>query len=165
MDAEAARDRHEVEAGGGDRYDLERFLTAQEGVCQAALAELRGGRKRTHWMWFVFPQFEGLGASAMSRRFAVKSLEEARAYLDHPVLGARLRECAGALLGLAGRSASDIFGYPDDLKLHSSMTLFDLVAPPGSVFSQVLQKFFGGVRDDVTVRIATRGSRPDQHRT
>ena len=134
-----------------DPFDLQRFLTAQEGVYQAALAELRGGRKRTHWMWFVFPQFLGLGASGTSRRYAIRSLEEARAYLDHPVLGARLRECADALLGLTGPSASDIFGYPDDLKFHSSMTLFALASPPGSVFSRLLDRYFGGERDGATV--------------
>lgn len=134
-------------------FDLERFLNAQESVYPTALAELRGGRKRTHWMWFVFPQFAGLGSSATSWHFAIKSLEEARAYLRHPVLGARLEECAGALIGIEGRSAADIFPYPDDLKLQSSMTLFDLVAPPGSVFARVLDKYFGGERDGTTVRL------------
>jgi uncharacterized protein (DUF1810 family) len=138
-----------------DPFDLQRFLTAQEGIYQAALAELRGGRKRTHWMWFVFPQFAGLGASATSRRYAIRSLEEARAYLDHPVLGARLRECADALLDLTGPSASDIFGYPDDLKFHSSMTLFELASPPESIFGKVLKEYFGGVRDEATLRLAT----------
>ena len=141
-------------------FDLQRFLTAQEGVYQTALAELRAGRKRTHWMWFVFPQFEGLGSSPTARHFAIKSLEEARAYLDHPVLGARLAECAGALLDIDGRSASDVFSYPDDLKLRSSMTLFELVAPAGSVFSRVLEKYFGGKRDEATIRLAASGSRP-----
>ena len=129
-----------------DPFSLRRFLAAQEDVYDTALAELRAGRKRTHWMWFVFPQFEGLGASATSHHFAIRSLDEARAYLEHPVLGARVRECADALLSLASRSASDFFGYPDDLKLHSSMTLFDLEAAPGSVFGQVLDRYFGGSR-------------------
>ena len=139
-----------------DPFDLQRFVTAQEGVYEAALAELRGGRKRTHWMWFVFPQFLGLGASATSRRFAIRSLEEARAYLDHPVLGAHLRECADALLAIADPSASDIFGYPDDLKLHSSMTLFELASPPGSLFGRVLERYFGGERDGETPRLVER---------
>jgi uncharacterized protein (DUF1810 family) len=140
-----------------DPFDLQRFLTAQEGVYETALAELRGGRKRTHWMWFVFPQFHGLGASATSRRYAIRSLEEARAYLDHLVLGARLRECADALLAISGLSASDIFDYPDDLKLRSSMTLFELASPPASIFGKVLKEYFGGVRDEATIRLATRG--------
>src|SRR5512140_1047532 len=140
-----------------DPFDLRRFLTAQEGVYAAALAELRAGRKRTHWMWFVLPQFQGLGSSPTARRFAISSLDEARAYLDHPVLGARLRECADVLIGLPGRNASDVFGYPDDLKLHSSMTIFDLVAAPGSVFGRVLEKYFGGERDGVTIRLAAGG--------
>jgi uncharacterized protein (DUF1810 family) len=140
-----------------DPFDLQRFLTAQEGVYEAALAELRGGRKRTHWMWFVFPQFRGLGASATSRRYAVRSLKEARAYLGHPVLGARLRQCVDALLAIPGLSASDVFGYPDDLKLHSSMTLFEMVSPEGSVFAQVLDRYFGGNKDGETIRLATGG--------
>jgi uncharacterized protein (DUF1810 family) len=143
-----------VKAGGGDPYDLERFLTAQASVYAAALAEIRSGCKRTHWMWFVFPQFAGLGLSATSRHFALRSVEEARAYLGHLILGARLQECAEALLRVEGRSASDVFRYPDDLKLQSSMTLFELVSPPGSVFSQVLDKYFGGARDATTLRLA-----------
>jgi uncharacterized protein (DUF1810 family) len=139
-----------------DPFDLERFLTAQESVYPTALAELRGGRKRTHWMWFVFPQFEGLGSSATSRHFAIGSLEEARAYLGHPVLGARLEECADALLAIEGRSAADIFPCPDDLKLQSSMTLFDLASPPESIFGKVLEKYYGGKRDAATLRLAGR---------
>jgi uncharacterized protein (DUF1810 family) len=136
-----------------DPFDLQRFLAAQEGVYPTALAELRAGSKRTHWMWFVFPQFEGLGSSATSRHFAIKSLAEARAYLDHPVLGARLRECAEAVLEVQGRSASEIFRYPDDLKLQSSMTLFELASPPESIFGRVLEKYFGGKRDEATLRL------------
>lgn len=139
-----------------DSFDLERFLTAQEGVYPTALAELREGRKRTHWMWFVFPQFEGLGSSATSRHFAIRSLEEARAYRCHPVLGARLEECAGAIIGIEGRSAAEIFPCPDDLKLQSSMTLFELASPPESIFGKVLQEYFGGKRDEATLRLATR---------
>ena len=128
-------------------FDLARFTAAQERVYDQALAELRAGRKESHWMWFIFPQFEGLGESPTSRRFAIRSLEEARAYLDDPVLGPRLLECSHALLGLAGLSASAIFGYPDDMKLRSSMTLFELAAPPRSVFTRVIEKYFGGERD------------------
>ncbi len=139
--------------GYDDPFDLARFVTAQEGVYDAALAELRSGRKRTHWMWFVFPQIDGLGHSPISKHYAIKSLAEARAYLDHPVLGPRLRECAEALLAVDGRSASEIFGYPDDLKLKSSMTLFARVAEPGSAFDRVLAQFFGGEEDTGTLRL------------
>jgi uncharacterized protein (DUF1810 family) len=133
---------------------LGRFVDAQdEGrLYDQALREVRQGRKRTHWMWFVFPQFRGLGSSATSRHFAIESLDEAKAYLSHPVLGPRLRECADALLTLEGSSASEVFPHPDDLKLQSSMTLFDL-AEPGSVFGRVLAKYFRGERDDRTVRL------------
>lgn len=144
---------------GGDPYHLERFLTAQASVYANALAELRRGRKRTHWMWFVFPQFEGLGSSSTSRYFAIGSVDEARAYLAHPGLGARLLECAETLLSIEGRSASDIFPYPDDLKLRSSMTLFELAATPGSVFSRVLDRYFGGARDATTLQLASQASR------
>ncbi len=139
-----------------DPFDLRRFLTAQDRVYEQALAEVRGGRKRSHWMWFVFPQFEGLGSSPTAGHFAIRSLDEARAYLGHPVLGARLVECAAALLDLEGRSASEIFGYPDDLKLHSSMTLFELASPPGSLFGRVLERYFGGERDGETLRLVER---------
>ncbi len=149
-----------------DSFSLQRFLDAQEGVYDAALAELRAGRKRTHWMWFVFPQFAGLGSSPTSQHFAIRSLDEARAYVDHPVLGPRLRECTQALLDLTGLGASDIFGYPDDVKLQSSMTLFEMVSPEGSVFAQVLDRYFGGNRDRETIRLATRACdlrpRPDR---
>lgn len=118
-----------------------------------ALAELRAGRKRSHWMWFIFPQIEGLGFSATSRHFALTGIEEARAYLDHPLLGPRLLACAEALLGLAGRSASEIFGHPDDMKLRSSATLFDLVSPAGSVFERLLAIYFDGAKDARTLDI------------
>ncbi len=120
------------------------------------LAELRAGRKRTHWMWFVFPQMLGLGHSATSVHYAIGSLEEARRYLDHPVLGARLVECAETILSVEGRSASDIFGWPDDLKLCSSMTLFAEAAGPDSVFERVLGKYFGGRRDARTLELLRR---------
>ena len=135
-----------------DRFNLGRFVSAQSGVYEGALAELRSGRKRTHWMWFVFPQVEGLGRSSTSRFYAVKGLEEAREYLRHPVLGPRLAECAEAVLAVEGRTASAIFSYPDDLKLHSSMTLFSVAAGPGSVFARVLDKYFQGRQDAGTLR-------------
>ena len=144
------------EAGAGapndDPYDLERFLTAQAGAYPAALEELRRGAKETHWMWFVFPQVAGLGSSAMAQRYAIRSLDEARAYVAHPVLGARLRESAEALLHLQGRTAHDVFGSPDDLKLRSSLTLFR-EATGDPVFSQVLARYFDGVGDAQTLRL------------
>jgi uncharacterized protein (DUF1810 family) len=143
-----------------DPYELTRFAEAQEGVYETALAELRQGRKRSHWMWFVFPQFSGLGSSAMSQRYAIRSVDEARAYLSDPVLGPRLRECCEALLEVQGRSAREILGTPDDLKLRSCATLFDHVAAPGSVFAQVLDRFFEGQRDASTLRFVDVSERP-----
>jgi uncharacterized protein (DUF1810 family) len=137
----------------GDPYDLSRFLQAQEGDYDRALAEIRAGNKRTHWMWYIFPQLDGLGFSPTARHYAIKSLAEARAYLEHPVLGPRLRECAEAAVGVEGRSASAIFGSPDDLKLRSCATLFACVSPPGSVFERLLDRFYGGGRDDKTLRL------------
>jgi len=136
-----------------DPYHLSRFLLAQEGDYARALSEIRGGRKQSHWMWYVFPQFEGLGLSPTSRRYSIKSLAEAKAYLDHPVLGPRLIECAEATLGVDGRSAREIFGAPDDLKLRSCATLFACVSPAGSVFDGLLAKYFQGVRDDKTLEL------------
>ncbi len=136
-----------------DPYDLNRFISAQEGVYGRALAELREGLKRSHWMWYIFPQIEGLGHSPTTRHYSIKSLEEARQYLAHPVLGARLKECAEAVVAVSGRSASDIFGHPDDWKLQSSMTLFELVSGPGSVFARVLDKYYQGKRDARTLQI------------
>lgn len=135
-----------------DLYDLGRFIQAQEGVYDTALEELKCGQKETHWMWFIFPQIAGLGFSSTSQHYAITSLEEARAYLQHPILGKRLIECSTALLILK-RSASDIFGYPDDLKLKSSMTLFERVAGTDAVFTQVLQQFFHGERDKKTLQL------------
>ena len=135
-----------------DPFDLARFVSAQAGVYGNALSELRSGRKRSHWMWFIFPQVSGLGYSATSQRYAIHGLDEARAYLNHPVLGARLRECAEAVMGIEGSPASEIFGYPDDVKLQSSMTLFALVDGPDSVFARVLAKYFGGTQDSETLR-------------
>ena len=141
------------DAGAGDPFDLARFTSAQEGVYGRALAEVRGGLKRSHWMWFIFPQIEGLGSSPTAEYYAIGSLAEARQYLRHPVLGARLRECAEAVLAVEGRSASEIFGYPDDLKLRSSMTLFARVAEADSVFARVLAKYYGGQQDPMTLGI------------
>ena len=139
---------------GDDPYDLGRFVTAQAEDYARALAEIRAGRKRSHWMWYVFPQIDGLGSSSMARRYAIRSLDEARAYLDHPVLGPRLVECAEAALGVEGRSATEVFGAPDDMKLHSSATLFARATPPGSPFARLLDKYFGGEPDRKTLRLA-----------
>ena len=128
-------------------------MRAQASVYARALAEVRAGRKQSHWMWFVFPQIDGLGMSPMSRTYAIKSLDEARAYLEHPVLGPRLEECMRAALEVAGHSAHDIFGSPDDWKLRSCATLFAQVAPAGSVFEQVLEKYFAGEGDPKTLRL------------
>ncbi len=133
--------------------DLDRFVTAQVRVYEQALAELRNGEKRSHWMWFVFPQFRGLGHSEMSRQYAIQSLEEASAYLAHPLLGARLRECARAALDVHDRTALQIFGSIDAMKLRSSATLFAQVSPAGSVFQQVIDKYFGGVGDERTTQL------------
>jgi uncharacterized protein (DUF1810 family) len=136
-----------------DPFDLNRFQQAQEGVYDGALAELRAGRKTSHWMWFVFPQIDGLGRSATARRYAIRSMEEARAYLAHPVLGARLRECTQAVMRLGNRTASDIFGYPDDLKFCSSMTLFAQAAPQERLFSDAGAGYCGGRMDGMTMAI------------
>ena len=137
----------------GDPFDLNRFINAQEGIFDRALAELRDGLKRSHWMWYIFPQVEGLGHSPTTRRYSIKSLEEARQYLAHPVLGQRLKESAEAVLAIQGRSAADIFGHPDDWKLQSSMTLFELVSGPESVFGRILEKYYQGKRDTRTLQI------------
>lgn len=143
---------HETSAQD-DPFDLSRFVRAQEGVYEQALAELQAGRKRTHWMWFIFPQIEGLGFSATSRRYAIRSADEARAYLNHPVLGPRLIACVQAVLAVEGRTASEIFGWPDDLKLRSCATLFAHVSSPGSVFERVLERFYGGEPDAKTLEL------------
>ena len=137
----------------GDAHDLTRFVAAQRGSYERALAEIASGRKRSHWMWYVFPQFAGLGVSATSRKYAIASLAEAEAYLRHELLGPRLVACADAALAVEGRSAREIFGSPDDLKLHSSATLFAQVSAEGSVFHRLLDKYFGGEPDDATLRL------------
>jgi len=135
-----------------DQYDLDRFVQAQAADYERVLAELRAGEKRSHWMWYIFPQIEGLGHSSMSRRYSIKSAAEARAYLDHPILGPRLRECSAIVNGIVGRSALEIFGSPDDMKLLSCATLFARVAHEG-VFDQLLQKYFEGRPDKETLRL------------
>ena len=141
-----------------DPHDLTRFVQAQERDYQQAIAEIRSGRKRSHWMWYIFPQFEGLGFSATSQQYAINSIAEAEAYLQHPVLGPRLLECARATLGLEGPSAAEVFGSPDDMKLRSCATLFASVSPAGSVFEQLLDKYFGGQRDEKTLELLGRRS-------
>jgi uncharacterized protein (DUF1810 family) len=139
-----------------DPYDLGRFLAAQRDTYADALAEIRAGRKRSHWMWFMFPQIQGLGFSENARYYAIANADEARAYLTHPVLGPRLLEITGALLGVEGKSAHEILGSPDDMKLRSSATLFASILPPGSVFEQILTRFFSGQPDPETIRRLAR---------
>lgn len=136
-----------------DRFDLNRFIEGQAKSYANILEELRGGEKRTHWMWYIFPQIDGLGNSANSKYYAIKSIEEARQYLSHPVLGKRLLECAEAVLAIEGRSISEIMGNPDNLKLKSSMTLFGYIAEANSVFVRVLDKYFHGQRDTRTLHL------------
>jgi uncharacterized protein (DUF1810 family) len=136
-----------------DPYLLGRFVLAQQDDFEQVLAEIRGGKKRTHWMWYIFPQIDGLAFSSTSKHYAIKNNEEAKAYLAHPILGPRLLECAEAVLHVEGRTATDIFGSPDDLKLRSCATLFACVSPPGSVFDRLLDKYYGGERDRKTLRL------------
>ncbi|MBC3788989.1 DUF1810 domain-containing protein [Spirosoma utsteinense] len=132
---------------------LNRFLEAQETYYTKALDEIRKGRKQTHWVWFIFPQIAGLGYSEMARFYAIKDLQEARSYLDHPVLGARLTEIANALLSVEGKTANQILGNPDDLKVRSSMTLFNLLKPTDPVFGAVLARYYQGSPDPQTLRL------------
>jgi len=132
-------------------FNLERFVEAQNGVYDTALAELRAGHKRTHWMWFIFPQVEGLGHSAVAQRYAIRSADEAAAYLAHPVLGPRLRACATAVASHHDRGVDEIFGHPDNLKFHSSMTLFADIAPHEAIFQTCLDQFFDGRADPATL--------------
>ncbi len=147
MTAEDAR------RGSSDPFDLDRFVQAQAADYERAFAEIRSGRKRSHWMWYIFPQIDGLGFSSTSRRYSIKSLAEAEAYLNHPVLGPRLVECAEAVLNVEGRSALEIFGSPDDMKLRSSATLFASVAPAGSVFARLINKYYNGQPDVKSLRL------------
>jgi uncharacterized protein (DUF1810 family) len=139
-----------------DPFDLERFVEAQARNYDDALAELRRGRKTSHWMWYVFPQITGLGASPMTVVYSIGSLEEAQAYLRHPVLGPRLRSCVEALLALPDWSANEVMGSPDDLKLRSSLTLFAEAAPDEPLFHAALDKYFEGGLDDLTLEILGR---------
>jgi uncharacterized protein (DUF1810 family) len=132
--------------------NLEHFVEAQAPVYDQALKELRAGRKQSHWMWFVFPQIAGLGHSVMAQTYAIESLAEAREYLAHPVLGSRLRECCRTVMNVQGKSAHDIFGSPDDLKFRSCLTLFAQAAPDEMLFHDLLEKYFGGEADPLTLQ-------------
>ncbi len=134
-----------------DPYNLQRFVDAQETVFEQARSELREGRKRSHWMWFIFPQIEGLGHSEVARKYAISGRDEAIAYLDHQILGPRLRECTRLVALLEGRSIEEIFGYPDDLKFHSSMTLFANVTASDQIFRDALEKYYAGQLDNATL--------------
>ena len=150
-----------------DPHDLDRFVEAQSADYTQALAELRAGAKRSHWMWYVFPQFAGLGRSAMAQRFAVRSLAEAREYLRHPTLGPRLVECARAMLDVQGKSAEEILGSIDAIKLRSSATLFAHVTSAGSVFHRILDRYYGGAPDPRTLELidASELYGPEEART
>jgi uncharacterized protein (DUF1810 family) len=138
-----------------DPYNLQRFLDAQESTYEQARSELSAGQKRSHWMWFIFPQIRGLGSSSMAEQFAIGDMKEAMAYLEHPVLGSRLRECTGLVNAIPQRSVSEIFGYPDELKFHSSVTLFSEASKgfslENNVFSQAIAKYFEGKLDSATL--------------
>ena len=140
-------------------WDLERFVLAQQVNCEDALREMRCGRKQTHWMWYIFPQLRGLGRSAMSMRYGLDALEEARAYLAHPVLGPRLLECCEAVLKADSNDPWEVFGSPDNLKFCSCLTLFALAAPSVPIFEQLLDKFYGGQKDLRTIQILNRKSK------
>jgi uncharacterized protein (DUF1810 family) len=142
-----------LSSNGADPFDLRRFADAQDRVYDTVLAELRAGAKRSHWIWFVFPQLRGLGHSATAMRYGISSLDEARAYLMHDVLGPRLRECARLLARIDGRSTDDIFGWPDNLKVRSSMTLFARATDNDAEFRAVLDKFYNGEEDAATVEL------------
>ena len=145
-----------VSSNSGDPFELLRFVAAQHGVYDTVVDELRTGRKRSHWIWFIFPQLRGLGRSPTAMRFGIASLDEARAYVAHPVLGPRLRECARLVARIDGRSADEIFGWPDNLKVRSSMTLFARATDDDSEFRAVLEKFYTGEDDPATVeRLST----------
>ena len=139
-----------------DSFLLKRFIEAQNDIYEDVVRELKQGRKRTHWMWFIFPQVAGLGRSVIAEKFAIRSKEEANAYLDHPQLGKRLRECTELVVNTSGRTAGEIFGYPDDLKFRSSMTLFKQVAKDKTIFSGAIVKFFYGKEDQLTIDILSK---------
>jgi len=134
-------------------FDLERFVSAQERVYSTVVRELRNGMKANHWMWFIFPQIDGLGSSPRARQYAIRSLDEANAYLAHPILGSRLIECTGLVNAVEGESLREILGSPDDMKFHSSVTLFSLIEPRDAVFERALDKYFDGELDERTIAI------------
>ena len=136
-----------------NQFDLNRFIQAQERSYELVVSELRLGQKRTHWMWYIFPQVDGLGRSMISKLYAIKSINEAQCYLNHSILGVRLIECTEIVLDIEGLSISEIFRFPDDIKLKSSMTLFDHISEPSNIFSLVLEKYFGENRDEKTLKI------------
>jgi uncharacterized protein (DUF1810 family) len=148
------------------QYDLERFVRAQNPIYRNVMDELRAGRKTSHWMWFIFPQIKGLGSSPTAQRYAIESRDEAEAYLQHKILGARLIECTQVVLAARGVSVDEIFGYPDNLKFHSSMTLFSVSAPssepPWDVFYRALEAYFGGRKDEATLKRLTE---PTSHKS
>jgi uncharacterized protein (DUF1810 family) len=141
-----------------DRFDLQRFVDAQVGVYHTVVAELRNGRKRSHWIWFIFPQLAGLGRSPTAAKYAISSLAEARAYSEHDVLGPRLRECARLVNAVEGRSIDEIFGWPDNLKVRSSMTLFSRATPDNGEFVALLAKYYGGAGDPATLERLSGGT-------
>lgn len=149
MDGTANRD------GSNDPFNLARFIEAQEDDYDTALREVRAGKKRSHWMWYIFPQIDGLAFSSTSKHYSIKSIDEAKAYLAHPVLGPRLVEIAEAAWRIEGRTATEVFDTPDDMKLRSCATLFGLVTPPGSVFHRLLDKYYDGQADGKTVQLAS----------
>jgi uncharacterized protein (DUF1810 family) len=141
-----------------DPYELDRFVQAQDDDYERAIQEIKAGRKESHWMWYIFPQFAGLGSSSMAIRYAIKSMAEAKAYLSHPIVGPRLAECFDALCRVEGRSANEIFGSPDDLKLRSCATLFAECSPPDSLSARILEKYFNGQRDERTIELLAKQS-------
>jgi uncharacterized protein (DUF1810 family) len=147
-----------------DPYNLQRFIDAQHGVYAQVQAELAAGRKASHWMWFIFPQIAGLGHSSTAQKYAISSLEEAKAYLDHPVLGSRLRDCTKLVTAVNGGSSEDIFGYPDHLKFHSSMTLFAQAAGEDQIFTKAMDKYWQGRPDNQTIeRLKAESSTVHNH--
>jgi len=144
---------NKTEKSEQDFKNLNRFVDAQNSVYSEAIKELESGCKKSHWMWFIFPQIKGLGSSVMARKFAIESVTDARAYLEHPILGSRLIECSSLVLAVKAKTAKEIFGYPDYLKFHSSMTLFSIVSKESPAFKDALDIFFNGQTDQLTLDI------------
>ena len=134
-------------------FNLNRFVTAQEKLYETVVAELRNGNKQTHWMWFIFPQIDGLGTSSFAKLYAIKSISEAKAYFNHPVLGSRLLECSNIMLSIKNKSANDSLGFPDCVKLQSCMTLFSIIFPLEKVFTEVLTKYYTNEKDNRTIQL------------